>query len=52
MEQLSAYSDRFIDWIFVYGPKIIGAIVVFVLGLVRHQLAYPSGNAGHEPTTS
>ena len=33
MEQLSAYSDRFIDWIFAYGPKIIGAIVVFVLGL-------------------
>ncbi|HET9279776.1 MAG TPA: mechanosensitive ion channel domain-containing protein [Flavitalea sp.] len=33
MEQLSAYSDRFIDWLFVYGPKIIGAIIVFILGL-------------------
>jgi len=33
MEQLSAYSDRFTDWIFAFGPKIIGAIVVFVLGL-------------------
>ena len=33
MEQLSAYSDRFVDWIFAFGPKIIGAIVVFVLGL-------------------
>jgi len=33
MEQLSAYSDRFIDWIFLYGPKLIGAIVVFILGL-------------------
>ena len=33
MEQLSAYSERFTDWIFAYGPKIIGAIVVFVLGL-------------------
>ncbi len=32
MEQLSAYSERFTDWIFAYGPKIIGAIVVFVLG--------------------
>lgn len=33
MEQLSTYSDRFMDWIFVYGPKLIGAIIVFVLGL-------------------
>jgi len=33
MEQLSAYSNRFIDWMFVYGPKLVGAIVVFVLGL-------------------
>jgi len=33
MEQLSAYSDRFIDWLFLYGPKLIGAIVVFILGL-------------------
>jgi small conductance mechanosensitive channel len=33
MEQLSTYSERFIDWLFVYGPKLIGAIVVFVLGL-------------------
>ena len=33
MEQLSAYSDRFIDWLFLYGPKLIGAIVVFIVGL-------------------
>src|SRR5215510_6322140 len=33
MEQLSNYSERFIDWLFVYGPKIVGAIIVFVLGL-------------------
>ncbi|HEX6227148.1 MAG TPA: mechanosensitive ion channel domain-containing protein [Chryseolinea sp.] len=33
MEQLSTYSERFIDWIFVYGPKLIGALVVFILGL-------------------
>jgi small conductance mechanosensitive channel len=33
MEQLSAYKDRFIDWMFLFGPKIIGAILVFILGL-------------------
>jgi len=33
MDQLSTYSERFIDWIFVYGPKLIGAVVVFILGL-------------------
>ncbi len=33
MEQLTAYTDRLIDWLFIYGPKVLGAIVVFVLGL-------------------
>jgi small conductance mechanosensitive channel len=33
MEQVSTYSERFLDWIFLYGPKVIGAIVVFILGL-------------------
>jgi len=33
MEQLSTYSDRFVDWIFFYGPKIIGALIVFIVGL-------------------
>ena len=33
MDQLSVYSDRFIDWIFAYGPKVLGAIVVLVLGM-------------------
>lgn len=33
MEQLTTYSDRVIDWTFTYGPKLLGAIIVFVLGL-------------------
>lgn len=33
MEQISAYSQRFIDWAFAYGPKLIGAILVFIIGL-------------------
>jgi small conductance mechanosensitive channel len=33
MEQLSTYSDRLIDWLFTYGPKLLGAIIVFILGL-------------------
>lgn len=33
MEQLTAYTDRLIDWLFTYGPKVLGAIVVFVLGI-------------------
>jgi len=33
MEQLSTYGGRFADWIFLYGPKLIGAIIVFILGL-------------------
>ena len=40
MEQLSAYKDRFIDWIFLYGPKNYRGDHRICFGFVRHQLAY------------
>ena len=33
MEQLTKYSDQFATWIMTYGTKVIGAIVVFIVGL-------------------
>lgn len=33
MEQLTKYSDQFATWIMTYGAKVIGAIVVFIIGL-------------------
>ena len=33
MELLTKYSDQFATWIMVYGTKVIGAIVVFIIGL-------------------
>lgn len=33
MEQLTEYSDQFATWIMAYGTKVIGAIVVFIIGL-------------------
>lgn len=33
MEQASLYTDRFMEWIRVFGLKILGAILVFVIGI-------------------
>lgn len=33
MESLSEYSDQFATWIMTYGAKVLGAIVVFIVGL-------------------
>lgn len=33
MEQLTKYSDQFAEWIMAYGAKVIGAIIVFIIGL-------------------
>ena len=33
MEQLTKYSDQFTVWIMTYGTKVLGAIVVFIIGL-------------------
>ena len=33
MEDLNAYTDRAVDFIASYGPKVLGALVVLILGL-------------------
>jgi len=33
MDKVSTYSSKFADWIGVFGPKLLGAIVVFIVGL-------------------
>ena len=39
MNQASAYATNFTNWISVYGPKVIGAVLVFVIGLYFINLA-------------
>ena len=39
MNQASTYSTKFIEWISVFGPKLLGAILVFVVGLYLTNLA-------------
>ncbi len=34
MEKLEKYSDKFVDFIFAYGPKFLGAVLVLIIGLV------------------
>jgi small conductance mechanosensitive channel len=31
--QVTTYTSRFIDWVYVFGPKLIGALLVFIIGL-------------------
>lgn len=33
MDQASAYATRFTEWLMVFGPKVLGALVVFIIGL-------------------
>jgi hypothetical protein len=33
MEEASGYLQKFLEWAEVFGPKLIGAIIVFVVGL-------------------
>lgn len=33
VSQLSGLSDKFINWLNVFGPKVVGALIVFVIGL-------------------
>lgn len=33
MDKVSTYSSKFMEWFSVFGPKLLGAIVVFVIGL-------------------
>ena len=32
MENVEMYSDKLIDFALVYGPKLIGAILVWIIG--------------------
>ncbi len=38
MEQTSTFTKAFLDWISVFGPKLIGATVVFIVGLYLTNL--------------
>lgn len=31
--QVTTYTSRFMDWVYVFGPKLIGAIIFFIVGL-------------------
>src|SRR5205085_7610801 len=33
MDQVSVYSGKFMQWASVFGPKLLGALVVFIIGL-------------------
>ena len=33
MDQVTDYSSKFIEWLSVFGPKLLGALTVFILGL-------------------
>ncbi len=33
MDQVSTYSEKFIQWITVFGPRVLGALLVFIIGL-------------------
>jgi small conductance mechanosensitive channel len=33
MEEVSNYASGFVEWALVFGPKLIGAILVFIVGL-------------------
>lgn len=33
MEQVSKYSEQFTHWVVIYGARLVGAILVFIIGL-------------------
>ncbi|HSB93524.1 MAG TPA: mechanosensitive ion channel domain-containing protein [Flavitalea sp.] len=33
MEKVNYFSDRFLDWLTVFGPKVLGAFLVIIIGL-------------------
>jgi len=33
MEKVTSYSDRFMQWLEVFGPKVLGALAVFIIGI-------------------
>lgn len=38
MELVTSYSAKFMDWLGVFGPKILGVLVVFIVGLYLTNL--------------
>lgn len=38
MDQATTYTSKFLEWINVFGPKLIGALLVFVIGLYATNL--------------
>ncbi|HMT28336.1 MAG TPA: mechanosensitive ion channel family protein, partial [Bacteroidia bacterium] len=33
MDQVSTYSEKFMKWAEVFGPKLAGALLVFIIGI-------------------
>ncbi len=33
MDQVTTYTTKFMEWLGVFGPKVLGALVVFIIGL-------------------
>lgn len=33
MDQATSYTNKFLEWLNVFGPKLIGALIVFIIGL-------------------
>ncbi|MBK6484525.1 MAG: mechanosensitive ion channel [Chitinophagales bacterium] len=33
MDQVTTYSTKFMEWLGVFGPKVLGALLVFIIGL-------------------
>ena len=33
MEEVTTYTTKFMDWVYVFGPKLLGALAVFIIGL-------------------
>ena len=38
MDKVTTYSDRLIHWFEVFGPKLLGAIIVFIVGIYLTNL--------------
>ncbi|WP_113923335.1 mechanosensitive ion channel family protein [Cognataquiflexum aquatile] len=33
MEEVTTYTSKFMEWVYVFGPKLLGALAVFIVGL-------------------
>jgi small conductance mechanosensitive channel len=39
MDQVTTYSTKFMEWLEVFGPKVLGALLVFIIGLYITNLS-------------